>query len=344
MYKEVKKHSHFGPNVYFNENSIVFENDESIILVSEDKVQTLSFEGRFSMESYEPNGNFIIRNVTELKKVNIFSGLTSSLIKFKEITSRQVKFINNDIVIYREEGDDFWFLYCYCLLTKRIQWELGNDTTFRVEVVDEFVLLTDSENKSILTCRSLKTGGVLWQADVAEFGNWLDYDGKTTVKGKVKNIYPIDGDLVVVEVVRSYLVAFRISTRELLWQHNGPYTTFYNVSLYNNTFHIFSDYYYELDAHTGEMLRKTEFVPLLKQAGIRQSFLTQPAVNGKYIAIASHYDSAILLINRTDFTVAQRIDLEGCQNGIPLTNAPRFHDNRLFQLDGDGTLHVFEEA
>lgn len=198
-------------------------------------------------------------------------------------------------------------------------------------------------SKSILTCRSLKTGGVLWQADVAELGNWLDYDGKTTVKGKVKNVYPINEDLVVVEVVRSYLVAFRISTGEQLWQHNSPYTTFYNVSLYKNTFHIFSDDYYELDAQTGKVLRQEKFVPLLKQAGIRQSWLTQPAVNEKYIAIASHYDSAILLINRADFTVGQRIDLEGCQNGIPLPNTPRFHGNRLFQLDGDGTLHVFEE-
>jgi outer membrane protein assembly factor BamB len=220
-------------------------------------------------------------------------------------------------------------------------------TTIPYEIVWEHLyedfLFQYEDNKSILTCRSLKTGGVLWQADVAELGNWLDYDGKTTVKGKVKNVYPIDEDLVVVEIARSYLAAFRISTGEQLWQHNGPYTTFYNVSLYNNTFHIFSDYYYELDAQTGKELRREEFAPLLKQAGIRQSFLTQPAVNEKYIAIASHYDSAILLINRADFTVAQRIDLEGCQSGIPLPNTPRFHGNRLFQLDGDGTLHVFEE-
>jgi outer membrane protein assembly factor BamB len=343
MHKELNKYIHVGPNVYYYENSIVCEKDESIILINDDKEQTLSLEGRFSMESFEPNGDFIIRDVKELKKVNIFSGLTSTLMKFEEITSRQVKFINNSIVIYREEGDDFWILRCFSLQTKTVQWKVENDTTFRAEVVGDFVLLTDSENDSTLTCRSLKTGGELWQADVAEFGNWLDYDGKTTVKGKVKNVYPIDEDLVVVEIARSFLVAFRISTGERLWQHNGPYTTFYNVSLYNNTFHIFSDYYYELDARTGEELRRVEFAPLLKQADIRQSFLTQPAVNEKYIAIASHYDSAILLINRADFTVAQRIDLEGCQSGIPLPNTPRFHGNRLFQLDGDGTLHVFEE-
>jgi hypothetical protein len=202
-------------------------------------------------------------------------------------------------------------------------------------------LLQYKTSKSILTCRSLKTGGVLWQADVAELGRYENFEGKV-VDGSIREVYT-DGDLVVAKVISYGLAAYRMATGEFVWGHKGGNAGYYLIALYNNNFHIFSDFYYEVDAQTGKKLRQEEFAPLLKQVGFRSYWLTQPAVNEKYIAIASHYDSAILLINRADFTVAQRIDLEGCQNGIPLPNTPRFHGNRLFQLDGDGTLHVFQE-
>jgi outer membrane protein assembly factor BamB len=343
MYHLLHENKSISSDMHYCGDSIVCEYDGFIEIFDEKTKNRIDINERFAIENANTAEYLLVSTRNKIIKISISNFYVETLVDFPQVQRRQIKFVNNTDVICREKDNDKWFLRCVSLASELVRWEVENDTTFTVEVVGDFVLLTDSENDETLTCRSLKTGGVLWQADVAEFGNWLDYDGKTTVKGKVKNVYPIDEDLVVVEVVRSYLVAFRISTGEQLWHHNGPYTTFYNVSLCNNTFHIFSDYYYKLDAQTGKVLRREEFTPLLKQAGIRQSFLTQPAVNEKYIAIASHYDSAILLINRADFTVAQRIDLEGCPNGIPLTNTPRFHGNRLFQLDGDGTLHVFEE-
>jgi hypothetical protein len=202
-------------------------------------------------------------------------------------------------------------------------------------------LIQYQDNDSFLTCRSLETGEEIWKADVGELGRYENFEGRI-IDGNIQDLFT-HGEFVVAKVISYGLVAYNIATGRQVWGHTGGSSGYYLVALYNNIFFIISDYYYELDAQTGEVLRREDFMPLLKEVGFRNYWLTQPAVNERYIAIASHYDSAILLINRADFTVAQRIDLEGCQNGIPLTNTPRFHDKRLFQLDGDGTLHVFEE-
>lgn len=204
-----------------------------------------------------------------------------------------------------------------------------------------FFFLTTRRNT--IECHSLTTGAELWKVDVGELGQWLDYDGKTMVIGVVKNVYPVGAAYVVTEVERSALACFEVETGKLVWRFNGPYTTHFLVAFYEDTFFVFSDSYYEIDALTGNVLRTENYIPIFNEAKVRPAMFSTPAISDKYIAISSHHDTAILLINRSTFTVEQRIALEGCKSGIPLSNAPRLYGNRLYQLDGDGTLHIFEE-
>lgn len=199
-------------------------------------------------------------------------------------------------------------------------------------------------SSSIISCTSFHNSQELWQVDVGVMGKWLDYDGKTLKPGEVKNLYSVGEKHIVAEIERSALACIELETGKVVWQFNGPYTTHFLVSLYKDVFCVFSDFYYEISVETGAILRKEDYTSLLEKAKLKQYMLTAPAINDGYIAIASHYDNAILVINRETFTVHQRIELEGCQNGIPLGNTPRLYGNRLFQQDGDGTLHIFEEV
>lgn len=341
MYHLLQENKSISSDMHYCGDSIVCEYDGFIEIFDEKTKNRIEINEKFAIENTNTSEYLLVSTKNKILKISMSNLLIETLVDFPPVQRRQIKFVNDIDAICREKDNDKWFLRGVSLASELIKWEVENDTTFTVEVVGDFVLLTDSEKNSILTCRSLKTGGVLWQAEVAELGRYENFEGKV-VDGSIQEIYT-NGDLVVAKVISYGLAAYRMATGEFVWGHKGGNAGYYLVALNNNIFHIFSDFYYEVDAQTGKVLRQEEFAPLLKQVGFRSYWLTQPAVNEKYIAIASHYNSAILLINRAGFTVAQRIDLEGCQNGIPLPNTPRFHGNRLFQLDGDGTLHVFQE-
>lgn len=192
-----------------------------------------------------------------------------------------------------------------------------------------------------VVCHSLSTGAELWKVDVGELGQYEDMKGQI-VKGEVSEVFAL-GDTVVAKVKASVLVGYSVEGGKQRWLHRFGSGNVYLLALYEGVFYVFADLYYEIDGASGQILAKKPYRELFAEANFKDYWLTAPAVSDKYIAISSHYDSAILLINRSTFTVEQRIALEGCKSGIPLSNAPRLYGNRLYQLDGDGTLHIFEE-
>lgn len=202
-----------------------------------------------------------------------------------------------------------------------------------------FFFLTTRRNT--IECHSLSTGAELWKVDVGELGQYEDMKGQMA-RGEVSEVFAL-GDTVAAKVKASVLVGYSVDSGEQRWLHRFDSGNAYQLALYEGVFHVFADLYYEIDGASGQILAKKPYRELFAEANFKDYWLTAPAVSDKYIAISSHYDTAILLINRADFTIAQRIGLDGCKSGIPLSNAPRLYGNRLYQLDGDGTLHIFEE-
>ena len=90
------------------------------------------------------------------------------------------------------------------------------------------------------------------------------------------------------------------------------------------------------------ILRKEDYKTLFNENNFKTYWLTRPVIFENIICITSHYDNAILVIDRINFTVLQRIDLGKCSNAIPLGNTPQIFEGKLYQLDGDKTLHIFE--
>lgn len=202
----------------------------------------------------------------------------------------------------------------------------------------KYVILRKS---NLLFCHSLTTGQELWQADVSEIGQYTNINNVLTL-GTVEELFPV-GDAVVAKIDALALAAFSLHDGSVKWEYRFKMGYMYKVALFDGYFHVFADDYYRIEASTGRLAEQKPYREMFSAANMKPYWYTGISVDDKYIAVSSHYDSAILLIDRATFTIAQRIDLEGCKNGIPLSNAPRLHGNRLFQLDGDGTLHVFEE-
>ncbi|RPH26542.1 MAG: hypothetical protein EHM93_19540 [Bacteroidales bacterium] len=326
--KEVKEYHHC-------ENLIIICSDKIRLLdlntqdatIINEKIWTSLLVKNKLLYQKENGEEVFILDLFDYSIKNLLNGIHFYLFKHSQI--------NNALYVLATDGT-----------TYQINHDLFKYEIFNLGRMPRFILNNNyfRTPSSFLISYNLISNNELLHIDVGEMGKWLDYDGKTFKSGEVKNLYSVGEKYIVAEIERSALACFELETGKVVWQFNGPYTTHFLVSLYEGSFFVFSDYYYEISAETGAVLRKEDYSSLLEKASIKQYMLTAPAINDKYIAIASHHDSAILLINRETFTVHQRIDLENCQNGIPLGNTPRLHGKRLFQQDGDGTLYIFEEA
>ncbi len=179
-----------------------------------------------------------------------------------------------------------------------------------------------------------------WSFDFTEHSEWNDpING--LIDGDVGEIFHVSEDFFVVLSHRWKLTAFRIIDGAILWEHSFNNTLPLIYSYSQNSFHVFSDMYYSIDATTGQVLVQYDFRTIFNENGLRTYWLTNPAVNDTFIAVTSHYDNSIIIINRKDFSIAQIIKLDKSKLGVPLPNKPVFLENKLLQLDGENNLYVF---
>ncbi len=197
-----------------------------------------------------------------------------------------------------------------------------------------------SHKDGLLACEYFETGLSKWQTDFTEFGTWYDYDGSKR-NGSVTRIYRISNEIVVVELSQKGIAGVSAETGEILWQVNKDVEPV-EPTLYNGVFYGFAEFYYEIDGVTGKLLRQQSYKEIFAQNNFRDYRLTRPCITEDLIAITSHYDNAILLLDKATLNVIQRIQIEGSKNGLSLTDTPQIHGNSLYQLDGDNTLHIFD--
>ena len=195
--------------------------------------------------------------------------------------------------------------------------------------------LNKASNNIILSHRN---NSIIWQLDLGDLGSYTDEFSKQVVSGRVEELIVVDDNILVASVHRYGILGISLQTGAILWQ----VPNIQNVVLQERVLYSFSDFYFEIDAITGQVVRQEDYKTLFKANEFRTYWLTKPAISENLIAIASHYDNALLLLNRDSFSIGQRIELGKASNGIPLTNTPQIHLNRLYQLDGDNTLHIFE--
>ncbi|MBB6004740.1 hypothetical protein [Arcicella rosea] len=191
-------------------------------------------------------------------------------------------------------------------------------------------------------CFQTNEGREKWHFDYSEIGMWIAYDGSKR-NGIINELYSINKEIIVIEFAQKGIAGVSAETGEILWQVNKDIEPI-KPTLYKGIFYGFAEFYYEIDGVTGKLLRQQSYKEIFAQNNFRDYRLTRPCITEDLIAITSHYDNAILLLDKATLNVIQRIQIEGSKNGLPLTDTPQIHGNSLYQLDGDNTLHIFDKS
>lgn len=189
-----------------------------------------------------------------------------------------------------------------------------------------------------LICYTLSDSVELWQLNISTICKYVDKSNQQEYSGKIDELIVVDENHLIISAYQYGIMCVLLNSGEIIWKiSNIKNPIFFETKIYS-----FSDFFYEIDAVSGNVLRKEDYKTLFNENNFKTYWLTKPVISDTIICITSHYDNAILVIDRINFTVLQRIDLGKGSNAVPLGNTPQIFEGKLYQLDGDRTLHIFE--
>jgi hypothetical protein len=189
-----------------------------------------------------------------------------------------------------------------------------------------------------LICYIVRDSVELWQLNISTICKYVDKSNQQECSGKIDDLIVVDENHLIISAYQYGIMCVLLNKGEILWK----IPEIKNSVIFESKIYSFSDFFYEIDAVSGNVLRKEEYKTLFNDNNFKTYWLTKPVVSDNIICITSHYDNAILIIDRVNFAVLQRINLGKCSNGVPLGNTPQIFEGKLYQLDGDRTLHIFE--
>lgn len=197
-------------------------------------------------------------------------------------------------------------------------------------------IISNINNK--LICYTVKDSIELWQLNISIICKYIDVSNQKEYNGKIDDLIVVDEHYLIISAYQYGVVCVSLYSGEILWK----IPEIKNPIIFESKIYSFSDFFYEIDAVTGNVLRKEDYKMLFNDNNFKTYWLTKPVISENIVCITSHYDNAILIIDRINFTVLQRINLGKCSNAVPLGNTPQIFEGKLYQLDGDKTLHIFE--
>tara|TARA_R110000868_G_scaffold174660_1_gene411447 strand:+ start:931 stop:1944 length:1014 start_codon:yes stop_codon:yes gene_type:complete len=213
------------------------------------------------------------------------------------------------------------------------------------KVLDNNTFLSKKENN--LSCHQLENAEKLWRLDVSKLGEYLHLKGTEHEElraGTVHELY--NYNTILVALLRNdTIIGIDSATGAVLWQK--PLFLFISrpVELNDKLYHIITgvdvkNMLQVYDLATGKLEREVEIThPVLKE----NTFFTKRFINDTYIALTATKTGEILVINHKTAIVENYAKLPNLKEKIPIDNIPQVHQNKVYQLDGEGTLHIFEK-
>lgn len=187
---------------------------------------------------------------------------------------------------------------------------------------------------------------------LSSFNKNYNWQTQLNRNGKILNFLGVHENVLVVclQFGNSYgLMGLDINTGEILWNRDdwgllqGHHTTMQNGKIFSLKGGTFSDsYYLEADVATVSLLRFGE-VPNLKKQGF--SVFNYTLHENLIYFTANKLDTSdatilgVLTYDSLELLWWQEVELE---NGAFLAQKPQVDDEKLYILDTEGTLHIFE--
>ncbi|AIM59715.1 hypothetical protein IX49_03965 [Cellulophaga lytica] len=187
----------------------------------------------------------------------------------------------------------------------------------------------------------------LWKLDVSKLGEYLHLKGTEHEElraGTVHELY--NYKTVLVALLRNdTIIGIDSATGDVLWQK--PLFLFISrpVQLNDKLYHIITgvdvkNMLQVYDLATGKLEREVEIThQVLKE----NTFFTKRFINDTYIALTATKTGEILVINHKTAIIEDYAKLPNLKEKIPIDNIPQVHQNKVYQLDGEGTLYILEK-
>ncbi|MDO6853966.1 PQQ-binding-like beta-propeller repeat protein [Cellulophaga lytica] len=239
----------------------------------------------------------------------------------------------NEYFLSQINLEDFTIINFCKIGNKRITSILNNNFVCRTE--------------NILTSHNIENAEELWKLDVSKLGEYLDLKGTEHEElrvGTVHELYTYNAILVAL-LRNDTIIGIDSATGDVLWQK--PLFLFISrpVQLNDKLYHIITgvdvkNMLQVYDLATGKLEREVEIIhPVLKE----NTFFTKRFINDTYIALTATKTGEILVINHKTAIIEDYAKLPNLKEKIPIDNIPQVHQNKVYQLDGEGTLYIFEK-
>jgi outer membrane protein assembly factor BamB len=321
---------------------IVYKNSENAIVRVDNNLSVT--EGAPDTEPFVPvamvNGEVIIRT-----RNKIIAWKTDSDVKkeypFNYTGSLQVKLLYDDHMIIRNKTATGWILSRYNFRNGNIIWETDGAYTHLFTRKGNWLVATHTEKKEVLSCFSEANGGLEWKVNINE----LDLPAGTyEITGRPQ----LTDDRIYVGVAcgqLDHLLCLDAGTGKLRWQMKGAGMKFQAMD--QSIWCFVNTEIWQLNAADGVRLHSTDLSSDIKAAGIDPYANVLFRDDKMYLAgvldtIVSEWN-----IQTGELLWHYRIydKSKTGRSGIMIPAAEDvfyIFDNRIYVLDSDQTLHVFE--
>lgn len=337
-YKKIFKISNVWFTPFIIEYMVFFVEYPSkrISLFNNNKItnfEGLEFYSINKWNNYFITDNLIFFNYIKFKidnKINLLNLFNSDL----ELSLSLI--VNNESIIVKkidEKLGKVWYYLVNLFQNSQIQLEILNPRL----ITNSYII---SSKTQFLLAYNLTDATELWHIDVSEIGSYTDIGEQRS--GSINYEILTYNDLVIFSS-GPHVFAANCHTGQMVWHTTLQYNQA-RIVLFNDILYIKSGYhFYQLEAATGKVLIEYDFQknwPANYEVG---RWLSWHHVYDDCMAVTDCMALKILILNKNNFDIMEVIEIKGAKNEIPVANAPQIHGNRLYQLDGDNTLHIFEK-
>lgn len=342
MYKIEKKITNISPyNIFFKDDAI---------LVLDKKNKNIScitlndFHIKWKIEN-QKYGFIILNNKIVCNNIIIYN--VEGKLEYKhqgieEFYNIEIFDIKNNFVLYKTVNEDEEkILYHIFDIDAKIFIKINIGCPTPVLFISKSKLLCKTRN--LLSVYEYDTEKILWQKDLSEITSYTDWDGKH--QGNVKNVYLYENKLIVVS--GNSVLAMNIETADILWQIK--YDDFQPFTLHiNNHFAYLSKgvFYSVIDLEKGEKVLETMLIrpfdhdPEYEKANLAMVG-SDMTFYDNYLYFSDKHKGEYYLAKLNPHTakIEEYQFLEEVKSNLA---PPKFYDNKMFLLDSNNNLFIYE--
>jgi len=318
--RETKKNNVFA--LTGNDNFVVFYCSNEIHILNGYDDETIFYENVFRI--YGKNSILFFQN-EEGHPIKIYKN--DEITTFLDRECYLAKVRENQLIVSEKSVNNYIDYICMPNLTLK-------QIPFFPNYANTNFIIDHWDKKTIKMSFLMKEKN--WQKDISSCGKYInlrDEEQPNEIDGGLMGFE----NLLFVPLRGGQLLALDVETGEEVWmleqEISGQYAVFQDKIYKKNEF------LYEINALTGEIIRQKN----IGDGDIQDGFIAIGPIwiYEDIIILINNYTGDIVLLNKNDFSVFDKIKIDASIAHSKDTII--WHDNKLYVLDLNNTLHIFED-